>query len=131
MKNTKTIFLVDDNEIDCLVAQKLLENVYPDCLVNTFLSANAALELLHKQIGSKTGALPDLILLDLNMPIKDGWEFVDEYTSAYSQTSFPLPPIYILTSSINPLDHQKAKASALVVDFLVKPLTIQTLHLLQ
>jgi CheY-like chemotaxis protein len=64
---------------------------------------------------------PDLIFLDINMPGLDGWEFLERY-----KENFPHPAdrsrIFMLTTSINARDEQKAKATQVVTGFLKKPL---------
>ncbi|MCO5949972.1 response regulator [Mucilaginibacter sp. RT5R15] len=68
--------------------------------------------------------LPEVILLDLNMPVMDGWEFLDEFTK--------VPPakkiiIYIVTSSIDPADVEKAKQYEAISQYIVKPVTVDNL----
>ncbi|WP_420582039.1 response regulator [Reichenbachiella sp.] len=63
--------------------------------------------------------LPDLILLDINMPVMDGWEFLEKFSEMTVSKDIP---VVMLTSSINPDDIEKAKSHRLVKGFLSKPL---------
>jgi len=70
--------------------------------------------------------LPELILLDLNMPIWDGWQFLDEFTKIPIEEKVI---IYILTSSNNPEDLKKAAEYNLASNYLVKPITLDNLKI--
>ncbi len=77
-----------------------------------------------KAIISVNEKLPDVILLDLNMPVMDGWQFLDEFVK------IPTPQqilIYIVTSSIDPDDVNRTKIYDLVTNYIVKPITIDVL----
>lgn len=66
--------------------------------------------------------VPQVILLDLNMPVMDGWQFLSEL-SKYDFPGLKDTTLYIVSSSINPIDMERSKAISLVKDFLVKPVT--------
>ncbi len=65
--------------------------------------------------------IPEIILLDLNMPVMDGWEFLEIFKNRFPEFAGKTK-IFILSSSINPSDREKAKSESIVVDFLSKPL---------
>ncbi len=65
--------------------------------------------------------IPEIILLDLNMPVMDGWEFLEIFKNRFPEFA-QKTKIFILSSSINPSDREKAKSESIVVDFLSKPL---------
>lgn len=65
--------------------------------------------------------IPEVILLDLNMPVMDGWQFLNEL-GKYDFPELKTTTIYIVSSSINPADLERSKAISLVKDFLVKPI---------
>ena len=71
-------------------------------------------------------ALPDIILLDLSMPEMDGWYFLDEFTNFEHALSKKIK-LYILTSSSDYRDVEKARDNALIHDFLKKPISPETL----
>ncbi|GER60406.1 response regulator [Patiriisocius marinus] len=64
--------------------------------------------------------LPDLILLDLNMPIMDGWQFLDNFTQIEVDKKII---IYIVSSSIDPVDIERSKKYGMVSNFVVKPIS--------
>lgn len=76
------------------------------------------------QISATSSSLPSVILLDLNMPILDGWQFLDEFTKFKPAKKIT---IYIVSSSIDQNDHQKAANYSGVSKFYVKPITKQHL----
>jgi CheY-like chemotaxis protein len=65
--------------------------------------------------------IPEVILLDLNMPVMDGWQFLNEL-SKYDFKELNKTTLYIVSSSINPADIERSKAISMVKDFLVKPI---------
>jgi CheY-like chemotaxis protein len=65
--------------------------------------------------------IPEVILLDLNMPVMDGWQFLNEL-SKYDFKELKKTTLYIVSSSINPADIERSKAISMVKDFLVKPI---------
>jgi CheY-like chemotaxis protein len=65
--------------------------------------------------------IPEVILLDLNMPVMDGWQFLNEL-SKYDFKELNETTLYIVSSSINPADIERSKAISMVKDFLVKPI---------
>ncbi len=108
-----TIYIIDDNEIDLIIGQKLLER--RSSTFNIIVCQNPNLAL--KQILEET-IQPDVILLDWFMPTLPA----EEWLTQYSQQQKVNIPIYILTSSINPRDQQKAEKFKVVKGFFSKPL---------
>jgi CheY-like chemotaxis protein len=73
----------------------------------------------------KPSSLPDVILLDLNMPILDGWQFLDEFVKLPIKKEIA---IFIVTSSIDPSDIEMVKKYDIVKSYIMKPITAQKLE---
>ena len=122
--------LVDDNEIDNLINQKMIEsaNICNRIFVHT--GAKSAIEFLRnmeKLAEDKLeNFLPDYIFLDIDMPLMDGFQFLDEYDKLKDSTK-NYCKVVMLTSSLNPMDMKKAKESKYIVNYLNKPLTQENL----
>lgn len=116
--------LVDDDPVYIFATKKVMTMAN---FCNSFLVFNNGREALDSLIAiMQSGAkMPDVILLDVNMPVMDGWQFMDEFIKVK-----PLQKtiIYIVTSSIDPEDIQRAKSYSEVSDYIVKPVTEKTLH---
>jgi CheY-like chemotaxis protein len=114
-----SVFLIDDDPITNLINTKIiLRNLSTE--IKTFLNAEMALAAL-KQLSAGDN-YPHIIFLDINMPIMDGWDFLDEYEKLPAQ-QLQNCRLYLLSSSINKSDKDKAKSFPSVKDFITKPLT--------
>jgi CheY-like chemotaxis protein len=122
----KDIFLIDDDSLVNFLNQEIIKDSYPDLKVRSFESATDALEDIKENIKTSHFSLPQLILLDINMPVMDGWEFLDEFNQLPKNLTKDCKVI-MHTSSIDPRDIEKAKTYPAVIDYVTKPLNIQTL----
>jgi len=86
----------------------------------TFTDAEEAISYLESHCAEPEN-MPDIIFLDINMPIMDGWQFLSEFRMIKSRLS-KLIKVYIVTSSTDPKDIEQAKEFEEVADYLVKPL---------
>lgn len=121
-----TILLVDDDDaVNFYNKRLLLKSELGASLVPLYNGAEAIRKIitLNHSLNKK-----DLVLvfLDLNMPILDGWGFLDELKKIHYALNFSVE-IYILSSSINPSDIEKSKQNILVKDYISKPLTNEKL----
>jgi CheY-like chemotaxis protein len=122
----KSIMLIDDNEIDNFINEKLIKAYYFAENVYVHTSTKSALEFL-KNVEVTISAMPEElipshILLDINMPILDGFHFLDEFEK-FAEPLKNRIKIVMLTTSLNPMDIEKSKNYKHVVKFLHKPLT--------
>lgn len=102
MNDCFTIFIIDDDPITTFGLKKIL-NRDINCNLETFKNGETAI-LEVRQIVLSKNLLPDCIFLDINMPVMDGWEFLEEYIKIESEKK---TVINILTSSIDPADSDK------------------------
>jgi len=114
------IFIVDDDELLCFILKKQIGKFDNFHIWNTAANGRTALETL-KAANDENAALPDLILLDINMPVMDGWEFLDAFSKLAPQLP-SVPKICILSSSINRDDREKSNTYKEVSKFFTKPL---------
>jgi len=118
MKEINLTYVVDDDDIALLIARKLLDNNPSFKYCQTFSSPQNCLENIHQKI--KTGEpLPDVILLDINMPVMDGWEFLDKIKEIEQMKN---TLICMFTSSIDHRDRELCKAYPNIIGFITKPL---------
>jgi len=126
VKKYHNVMLIDDNEIDNLINQKMIEA--SDICDNIFVHSGAkgAIEFLKNIEKLAKGPLelylPEVIFLDIDMPLMDGFQFLDEFDKL-SDTVKNNCKIIMLTSSLNPQDMSKAKKNKYVLKYLNKPLT--------
>lgn len=121
MKKIELLALVDDDDTFVFITKKIIEKSDFVKEIKVFGNGLAALNYIKENINSEY-KLPDVILLDLTMPIMDGWEFLDEFTNLETQKTNKII-IYICSSSISPHDIIKAEKISMVSDFIIKPLT--------
>ncbi len=69
-------------------------------------------------------AFSEIILLDLNMPVMDGWDFLKQFTKVNPPKGMQTT-LYIVSSSIDPYEIEKAKSFSLVTDYLIKPIDLE------
>ena len=117
--------IIDDDPIFVFGTKKIMKlaNFCNSFLV--FHNGEEALNHLKPIIESNNDSLPDVILLDLNMPVMDGWEFLDEFIKIPCEKEIT---IYIVTSSIDPIDMDRAKDYDNISNYLIKPITSQKLQ---
>ncbi|MCL6524712.1 MAG: response regulator [Thermoflavifilum sp.] len=124
----KKVFLIDDDPIHLQVGSLLLQKSGLIEEIKSFQEAQAALDYLQAHT-SDPEQLPDVILLDLNMPEMDGWAFLDSF-ERIRDNGFMNVRIFIYTSSINYHDRQRAHQYASVNGYLVKPLSREDIQLI-
>ncbi len=121
--SNKLIGLVDDEQVFHWIADKFIEKINHGLKSISLYDGNEALEYLS----DPNNEVPDILFLDLNMPIANGWKFLDEFASLKQDLPKEID-IYIVSSSIDPEDHKKAKSYSYVRQFISKPLTQQTIE---
>lgn len=113
------ILLVDDDRIYQFAARKTIEATgYADSIL-TYSNGEEAINYLKQSLKNNI-TLPDVIFLDVNMPIMNGWEFLDEYTRLKSDVSKPVL-IYVVSSSVDEFDVNKSRQYDSVKGYIVKP----------
>lgn len=113
-------FIVDDDPIHQFGMKVLLQRIKFSNEVLIYQNGQEAIDALTQRM-EKGLKLPSIIFLDLNMPIKDGWGFLDDFVEIPYQNREKIV-IYVVSSSINPSDQEKAKKYAVVSNYIVKPI---------
>ncbi len=116
-----SILVIDDSKYDRFIASEILEDCVEVLNFVSIESAQKALEYL-KSLEENPQGLPELILLDIKMPLMDGFDFLQKFDE-FSETVKTSCKIFMLSSSIDPNDLQRAQKSKYVVDFIEKPLS--------
>ncbi len=118
MAQSTHYIIIDDNEIDIFIATKMIELSFPNAHIITFNNASDALEMVKKNPFKK----PAIMLVDINMPLMNGFQFMEEFEKLSDETKNLFIP-YFLTSSINESDVAFAKTFKTIRKYINKPLT--------
>ncbi|APG59398.1 response regulator [Christiangramia salexigens] len=127
MKKIDIACIIDDDPIFIFGTKKIMKLANFCNSFMVFHNGEEAINHLKPIIESNQPSLPDVILLDLNMPIMDGWQFLDEFIKIPCDKQIT---IYIVSSSINPDDMERAKSYDKVSTYLIKPITPTQLQLI-
>lgn len=125
MNPTDKICIIDDDEIYIFLMKKSFAAMGVNNEVLSFLNGADALEELIK-LKNNNEDLPSIILLDINMPIMDGWEFLNEFRKLSANITNKIS-VYIISSSIASEDIEKSKTFPEIIDYFTKPIELDTL----
>ncbi len=109
----KKIWIVDDDRIYRLSAIAFIKLLFPEVEINEYENGKQALDALKNN-------QPDLILLDLNMPIIDGWDLLNEFDDLSLKRELK---VCLVSSSLDLNDRERARSNPYVSDFKLKPLS--------
>lgn len=120
MSKAVVICIVDDDDVYQYTVTRALKSDSLAKKILVFSDGEEALDFLTDNIANKP-ILPDVIFLDVNMPIMDGWQFLEEYVKIKPRVGKQIT-IYMVTSSVDPVDVERAKKITEISDYLVKPI---------
>jgi len=117
--------VIDDDPINNLLCSKNIKRSVQDADVITFTEAENGLEYIKSNF-SEPNIARAILFLDINMPTMSGWEFMEEFEKVDAVIKNKIL-VYILSSSINQDDKQKARNHPDIVDYIEKPLSVETI----
>lgn len=113
------IILVDDEKITLFLTQRILLNHDSGFVIEVFQSGKEAIQYLASQSNLNN----TVVLLDINMPIYNGWDFLSDFCLAHNTC-----PVFMFTSSIDKNDIQRSETYEVVKGFISKPLTSEKIE---
>lgn len=119
--NAPIIALVDDDKVFQLTSSRTLRAANLTNKILQFENGEEALQFL-KEHASESDTLPDYIFLDINMPYVDGWMFLEDYATLKINLKKEIS-IYMVSSSIDPRDVNRAKQDKNVREYIIKPVS--------
>lgn len=123
MKNNYVFLLIEDNAIDQLVTSKLLKNSLGTCEINIVNNGLEGLNWITTNCGQLEKSL--IVLLDINMPIMNGFEFLAQYNS-FPESLKNKTQVFMLSSTLNNNDIEQIKSNTCVKTLLSKPLSVKS-----
>lgn len=118
----KECWIIDDDPIFVYGTKRIMKEVQFSNAVDVYHNGQDALEKLNETLLLKE-AIPDIILLDLNMPIMNGWEFLDQFMALLKTRAMEQTQIYVVSSSVDPRDLEKVREYQVVKGYISKPIT--------
>lgn len=125
MKKVNSIAIIDDDDICIFTTKKIIQAKQIADTTIVFKNGEEAYEYFENNVNNNS-LLPEIILIDLNMPAMDGWDFITNYNNIQPQIQKKID-VYIQTSSVDPDDIKKYKSTPGILEFIVKPLTVEKL----
>ena len=121
MKQIDITCIIDDDPIFVFGAKRIMQAADFSKSFIIFNNGKEAIDGL-KHILTEGQKIPEVILLDINMPVMDGWQFLDEFSKIERAKDVT---IFIVSSSIDPSDLEKARSYNIVNDYVLKPISIE------
>lgn len=118
------ILLIDDDDATNFINKLIIDQANLANEISICKNGQAGLDFIKKNHNEED--LPDLILLDINMPVMNGWEFVEEFQKIAKLLGKNIS-LVILTTSQNPDEKVRSKTFEIIDDFLIKPLSAESL----
>lgn len=126
-----TILFIDDDPITLMLCKMVIKKAAFANEIATAKNGEEALQyfdsLKQTNSGSESNKQPQLIFLDLNMPVMGGWEFLESFSTS-NYADYNKTKVIILSSTIDPEDLEKSKKYPMVLDFLSKPISKEMLE---
>ena len=123
MTKVNTACIIEDNSASIFWIKEIMNEVHFANHLITYTNGKEALDDLSEKI-KDAASTPEVIFLDINMPVMDGWEFLDEFSKIEPAKKIH---IYVLTSSEDPEDTVKAEKYKSIAGYIVKPVTEEKL----
>lgn len=124
MNTVRKYIIVDDDPFNNTLCSMILKNFLGEVDIKTFTVPEEGLAFIENEY--MTNLEPVILFLDINMPTLTGWEFIEQYEK-FSEEVKKQISIYILSSSVDQRDKDKAKANQYIKDFISKPLKRETI----
>jgi CheY-like chemotaxis protein len=115
------VCLIDDDKIYQFTARKILESTGLAKTILSFYNGSEAIGYFREKSIKEQDQLPDVIFLDINMPVMNGWQFLEEYHKLLVNLKKSIT-IYVVSSSVDDCDIQRSKQFSSVTDYIVKPI---------
>ena len=117
--------IIDDDKIYVNLVKKIIEIKQLSKNLLIYKNGKEALDSFKSIMHNMTEErLPEIIFLDLNMPVMDGWEFLNEFVKIKNNFNKKIT-LYVVSSSIDPRDLERAKSINMVTDYLIKPIELK------
>lgn len=120
-----SILLIDDDESSNFLHSIFINKLDLDIEINTALNGQEGMDFIMNR-GLERLSLPCMVMLDLKMPVKDGWDFMRMYEEQVPEEVKQQLAIVLVTVSDNPQDKERAAANPHILDFAQKPLSDST-----
>ncbi|WP_113651941.1 response regulator [Pedobacter namyangjuensis] len=124
LDNKINLLVIDDDDINIFIIKKIVEKTGYDIDMVAKSNGQLAIDYVNDTLANNVDKFPNLILIDINMPVMNGWEFVEAYSTI---SGTPEADLYILSSSVYENDIEKTKSYPNVNGFISKPLSIERL----
>jgi CheY-like chemotaxis protein len=128
IRKLPVICIIDDNEIYQFTLMRIINDNKQAERIITFSDGEKAIHYLADNKATNEN-IPDIIFLDVNMPIMDGWQFIDEYASIKTEIKKKIV-IFMLSSSVNPIDIERASKINEISDYIIKPMKLEEVKII-